>query len=154
MSKKLTIQTDNLFNSILYIGIGLLIAIFGMKLLDIAMTVVGVVLIVIGVLKVLKKNYIEGAIMAAIGILVIVGAWFFIEVIMIVFGVALIIKGVMDLIKSIQTKNTWALVSAIITAVVGILLAVNGAGVLNWLFIIIGAILIIDGVLLLLGLKK
>ncbi len=144
-------SNQNLINAALYILIGVLLCIFRASVLDWAMTAIGIVLIAIGILNIVKKALAEGIIMAAIGVVVILGGWLFIDIILLILGVALLIKGVLDLVRAIEHKSVPTIVGSVITMVVGVMLVVSKWALLDWLFIIIGAVLIVDGVLMALG---
>ncbi len=143
-----------LINSLLFILVGALLCIFRASLLNWAMTAIGVVLIVIGVLKAVKKELIEGVIMAAFGVALVMGGWLFVEIILILLGIALIAKGVLDLVTGIQKKSATAIVASAITLTVGILLTISKWALLDWLFVLMGIVLIIDGLLMLIPLTR
>ncbi len=155
MSNKPSLKSNNpLINAALYIVIGLLLCIFRASLLEWAMTAVGIVMIVLGVLKALQNELIEGVIMAAVGIVIILGGWLFVDIILLVLGIALAAKGVLDLIKALETKDIPPIVGSAITILVGVALVISKWALLDWLFIIIGVVLIVDGVLMALGKKS
>ncbi len=141
---------SNVMNAVLYIVVGLLFCIFRLKLLKWAMTAIGIALIVVGILSIVKNKLTEGIIMIAVGVLVILGGWLFVEIIALILGVILIAKGVLDIVKIVKEKYPLIeLISPILTAIVGVMLIANTWGTIDWVFIILGIILIVDGVLLL-----
>ncbi len=152
MSKKAKVN-NALINAALYILVGVLLCIFRSAVLNWAMTAIGAVLIVFGVLKIVKSELVEGIVMAAIGLLIILGGWLFVDIILLILGIALAAKGILDLIKGIGDKNTPVIVAAAIMTLIGIALIVCKWFLVDWLFIIIGGVLIIDGVLMALGKK-
>ncbi len=155
MPNKPSFKSDNaLINAALYILVGALLCIFRAGVLEWAMTAIGIVLIVMGVLNIIKKELVEGIVMAGIGVVVILGGWLFVDIILLVLGVALAIKGVLDLVKTLNDRNIPTMAGSIITVVVGIMLVISKWALLDWLFIIIGLVLIADGVLMAMGKKK
>lgn len=141
-----------LLTAVLYIVIGVLFCIFRAALLQWLLTIVGVLFVVQGVLSLVKKDMVSGAVSLVIGLLLIIGGWTFVEVIMIVFGVLMIVKGVLDLLEALKRKNNVVpIVFACLTLAVGVLLIVSRWAMLDWLFILIGVFFIADGVLGLLG---
>ncbi len=141
--------SDNIITAALYIIVGILFCIFKAGVLNFTMTVIGALLIVAGVLRILKKQLTEGIIFAALGVLIILGGWLFVDVILLVLGVFLAAKGVLDLLTAIKYNNLAATVSSAITILVGIMLVVSKWALLDWIFIILGVILAVDGVILL-----
>ncbi len=154
MSKNNSFKTNAVINAALYIIMGVLMCIFRKDLLEWAMTAIGIVLIVAGILNIVKKDVVEGVIMAAIGVVIILGGWLFWDIVLLVLGVALAVKGILDLFRAIECKSVPAIIGSVITMAVGVLLVVNKWALLDWIFIIIGVILIIDGVIAALGLLK
>ncbi len=157
MANKMKFSKDNpLVNAILYILVGVLLCIFRASVLDWAMTAIGIVLIVVGVLEAIQGELIEGIVTAAIGAVVILGGWLFLGIILLVLGVALAVKGVLELIKALGSKKLSipALVSSVVTVVIGVMLAIGNWVLIDWFFIIIGVILIVDGALAALGMIK
>ena len=67
-----------LISALVYIVLGAVLCIFRTQALNWAMTVAGIVAIVLGVLAILKGNLIYGVLMAAVGALIILGGWLFV----------------------------------------------------------------------------
>ena len=152
MEKK---KNSELFSAILYIIIGLLLVIFQSKTLEWAMTIAGIFFIVSGALDLIKKNYTGGAVSLIIGIAILVLGWLATAIVLLVLGILIAVKGIVALIEALKKdqKNALDLVFPVLTIVVGLMLAFGNA--LNWLIIIVGVLLTIDGVLgLLSALKK
>lgn len=148
-------QKNELIASLLYIVIGVLLAILRDGAIGIAMTIVGALFIISGILEVIKKNYTGGAISLIIGIAIIVLGWVLTTIVLIVLGVLIAIKGVVALIEVLkrEKKNALELVFPILTVVLGIGLAFGNLA--SWIILIAGVLLAIDGVLGLIGsLKK
>ncbi len=145
---------SELFSSILYIVVGVLLAIFKSQTLGWAMTFVGVFFIVCGVLELVKKNWTGGAVSLCIGIAILVLGWLAAKIVLLVLGILIAVKGVMALIDVFkkENKNALEIVFPILTVVVGLALAFgNGFDIL---ITIIGVLLAIDGVLGLVGCLK
>ncbi len=150
-NNKKAIFTEAQKRGVFFILFGLLICIFRSALLGWMMTAIGALLVLYGVLKFFDGEVVEAIIAAALGVLVIVGGWLFVGVLLLVLGVALVLLGVADLIHAADKKNTGALVAAIVTLFVGIMLIVSKWVLLDWVFIVVGVSLAVDGALLLVG---
>ena len=144
---------NNLLNPIVYIVVGILCCIFQADMLNIMFTVIGAIFIIKAVLSLVEKDWVNAAISAVIGVLIIVFAWLLVEVVLVVFGVLIVLKGIMELIPAIKSKNIMAIIASVVTLVVGVLFIVSNWAA-AWLFIVIGVIFIINGVLSLLGFLK
>ena len=116
--------------------------------LEIALTILGVLFIVKGILDIVNnKKTTEGIIQIVIGAVIIVLGWTIVEIILLVLGVLIVIKGVLDLINAIKTKKVTPIIYAIITIVVGVLLVIGKfASAADILFIIIGVVFVLDAI--------
>ena len=152
MAKK---AKSELFSSVLYILIGVLLCVFPGEALNWAMTIAGIFFIISGALDLLKLNFIGGAVSLIIGIAILVLGWTLTGIVLLVLGILIAIKGVLALLSVFKKKraNALELVFPILTVIVGLMLAFGNA--LSWMVIIVGALLAVDGVLGLIGsLKK
>ncbi len=152
MAKK---TNSELFSSLLYIIIGVLLVIFRSETLGWAMTIAGIVFVISGILELVKKNWTGGAVSLIIGIAILVLGWVAAKIVLLVLGILIAVKGIVALIDVIKKskKNALEIVFPILTVIVGLMLAFGNA--LDIMIIIVGILLVIDGVLGLLGsLKK
>lgn len=152
MAKK---TNSELFSSLLYIIIGVLLVIFRSQTLGWAMTVAGIFFVVSGILDLIKKNWTGGAVSLIIGIAILVLGWVAATIVLLVLGILIAIKGVVALIDAFKKseKNALDLLFPVLTVVVGLMLAFGNG--LDIMIIIVGVLLAIDGVLGLIGsLKK
>lgn len=155
MAKKIDFKNSELLSSIILILVGLLLAIFRDGVLQWAMTAAGVVFVVFGIIDVVQKNWVNGAVSIIIGAAIIVLGWTLASIVLIVLGVLLAIKSIISLYEIIKAKkkNVVELVYAIAGIFLGVLLAFGN--LLSVLILIAGILLIIDGVIGLVGeLKK
>lgn len=152
MAKK---NNSELFSSLLYIVIGILLIVFRSQTLGWAMTIAGIFFVISGVLDLIKQNWAGGAVSLIIGIAILVLGWVATQIVLLVLGIMISVKGVVALISAFKKRNTNALdiVFPILTVGVGLMLAFGNG--LDVLIIITGALLAIDGVLgLISSLKK
>ena len=145
---------SELFTSILYIAIGVLLAIFRSGSLDIAMTIAGVFFIISGVLDLVKKNYVGGAVSAGIGVAIIVLGWLATKIVLLILGILIAVKGVIALIEVIKkaSKNVLEMIFPVLSIVLGLMLAFGGG--LDLIILIVGIVLAVNGVIGLLGALK
>ena len=152
MNKK---ANSELFSSILYIIVGVILAIFQDGTLDWAMTIAGIVFIVSGTLDLIKQNWKGGGISVAIGIAIILLGWLAVDIVIIALGVLIAIKGIIALIDVFKKsdRNLLDFLFPVLTVVLGIALAFGN--LLSILFLIVGILLAINGVIgLINSLKK
>ena len=151
MAKK---QNKELISSILYIVVGVLLAVLRGGAIGIAMTIVGALFIVSAILDIIKKNYAGGAISAIIGIAIIILGNTLVNIVLIVLGVLIAIKGLVALVNVLKKdkKNALEIVFPIITVLIGIGIAFGNVS--GWIIFFGGILLAIDGVIGLIGALK
>lgn len=152
--KKLNLTTNNIITCILYLVIGILLCALRMGMLNILMTVIGVLFVAYGIYDIIKNrnNLIKGIIEIAIGVVILVLGWTIGAIVLLVFGVLIAVKGVLDLISNIKNKKgTMDLITAIVTIVIGIVLCVAPFAIGDIICIVVGVIFIINGILALFG---
>ena len=138
---------SNLFSSILYILVGLLLVIFRSQTIGWAMTIAGIVFVVSGILELVKKNWTGGAVSLIIGIAIIVLGWLAATIVLLVLGILIAVKGIVALINELKQKKVTVLgvLFPALTIVVGLALAFGNA--LDIILIVCGILLALDGVL-------
>ena len=152
MAKK---SNSELFASLLYIIIGVLLVIFRSQTLDWAMTIAGILFVVYGILKLIMKNSVGGAVSLLIGIVILVLGWTLAWLVLLVLGIFIGIKGIVALVNVLtkKKKNVLEILFPILTIILGLMLAFGNG--LDFIIVIVGVLLAIDGVIGLIGsLKK
>jgi len=152
MTKK---TNSELFSSLLYIIIGVLLVVFRSETLGWAMTIAGAVFVISGVLDLFKRNWSGGAVSLIIGLVILVLGWLAAQIVLLVLGVLIAIKGIVALIDALKksNKNALDIVFPVLSVVIGLMLAFGNA--LDIMIVIVGVLLAIDGVIGLVGsLKK
>ena len=144
----------NLASPLLYIVLGALLVIFKTQMLNWAMTFAGLFFILVGLFDLVKRRSSSGIINIAIGVIILVVGWTLVNIVLLVLGVFIAAKGVMSLVEILKRpkKNALSIVFAALTIAIGVALAFGD--LLGNLIVIIGVLLIIDGVLGLVGAKK
>ena len=151
MAKK---QNSELFSSLLYIIIGVLLVVFRSQTLGWAMTIAGTFFVISGILDLVKRNWAGGAVSLMIGISILVLGWLAAAIVLLVLGILIAVKGIVALIDVLKKsrKNALDILFPVISVVVGIMLAFGNG--LDIMIVIVGALLAIDGVIGLLGFLK
>ena len=148
-------QNTELFSSLLYIIIGVLLVVFRSQTLNWAMTIIGAFFVISGALDLIKRNWTGGAVSLIIGIAILVLGWLAVGIVLLVLGILIAVKGVVALLDVFKKskKNALEIVFPILSVIAGLMLAF-GRG-LDIMIVIVGVLLAIDGVIGLVGsLKK
>ena len=148
-------QNTELFSSLLYIIVGVLLVVFRSQTLNWAMTIIGAFFVISGALDLLKKNWTGGAVSLCIGIAILVLGWLATQIVLLVLGILIAVKGLfalLDVLKK-KKKNALQIVYPALSIVIGVMLAFGNG--LDIMIIIVGILLAIDGAIGLMGsLKK
>ena len=147
-------KEKKILNALLYMIIGAVLCIMKGELIGIAMTVIGVLAIVVGIIDLCKKFIVSGVVKIVFGAFVIYAGWLLVEVSLYVIAAILIIQGIIRLIRvlsSLKRLNVALivifLVEAILTLGMGICIIFYRAETISWVFIVAGVLLIVEGVL-------
>ena len=150
---KLNVSLNTVLTSVLYAVIGLLLIIMKGGSLNILMSIIGALFILMGIVDAVKgKDLVKGVIEAVIGIVILIAGWTIADIVLLVFGILLIIKGAMELYNH-RKAGTSAILSALVTIVIGILLVVAKWALMDVMCIVAGIIFLINAVLILFGKK-
>lgn len=146
---------STLFTSILYIVVGILLAVMPDKLISYAMLIAGIFFLVSGALELIKKNWVGGAISLVIGVAIIVIGWVLTEIVLLVLGILIALKGVVALINAIKYNTTvLGLLFPILTIIAGAGLAFALGDIRHIVCVVAGVFLAINGIIGLIGALK
>ena len=155
--KKLTLSSDKLIEGALTILLGILFLILQGEVIKVAMTILGVVLIVMAVLDLLDHQTFPAIVKAVFGVVVLIFGWALTTAALYILAAVLLIWGIYELYAKLKIHlkgNSVGLtvtlyIAPILNIVLGLLLLFNQSGTVAWIFIVVGVLLIIDGVMLL-----
>lgn len=149
---------NDLITAVALIVIGALFIIYKSEIISIAMSIIGVTLIVLGIVDAVRKFVVSGVVKIAFGLLVLVAGWLFITLALYILGAFLLIAGITELykltkvkIKKMSLPVAMHIAQPIIYILVAICLFFNQGGALSWVFTVSGIFLIIDGIVALIG---
>ncbi len=148
--------TSNLITAILTIVIGVLFVALKGGVIGIAMTVLGVGLIVWAVLDIIDKNNTPGIIKLVAGIVVIVFGWTLASIVLYVMAALLLVYAIYQLYELItnKVKDFVKFIEPGVMAIIAILLLFNQGGTVAWVFTVAGIFLIVEGTLALINCIK
>lgn len=157
MAKKRVTFDDKLIEGALTILLGILFLILQGDVITIAMTVLGVVLIVMAVLDVLDHRTLSAIVKAVFGVVVLIFGWALTAAALYILAALLLIWGIWELYSKLHIHlkgNTPGLtvmlyIAPILNILLGLLLLFNQGATVSWIFIVVGVMLIVDGVMLL-----
>lgn len=145
---------DNLLISIALLVIGALFIILRGGFISVVMTVMGASLIVYAIINIIFGRFYIAVAEAVIGIFIIVFGWALVSVSLYIFAVALLIYGIyririgVTLVSSGVGAKFTALcfIGGILNIVLAVLLLFNQGGTVDWIFVVSGIGLILEGI--------
>lgn len=153
MAKK---SNFNISSPILYVAMGILLAVFGGEVLNWVVSAIGIVFIVIGIVNLVKHNILSGIINIVIGVILPTVAWLVLEIVLLVLGIFVVVKGIIELVSVLKLpkkkRNFFKMIFPILTIVAGAVLLFGN--LIDWAIVLAGVCLIVDGVLGIIGAKK
>lgn len=138
--------TSKIISAAALIAIGVLLCIFKSQVVQWIMLAFGIMLIVKGLLDFFAGATIVGGVEIVLGILAIIFGFTAAQLAVIVFGVIIALFGVSGLLNG-GYKNLFTLIYCGIMVVGGILLACNASAAMDTMLLIMGIVLIVEGVL-------
>ena len=149
---------NELITALALIIIGLMFIIYKGGIISIAMSIIGVVLLALGVLDLVHGFTFLGVSKLVFGVLVLVSGWAFIAVALYILGAFLLIAGISELLTVLKIKVkkiTLGYIAHILQHIVYIMVAIclffNQGGAISWVFTVSGLFLIVDGAIALVG---
>lgn len=150
---------SQLISAAMTLALGILFIILKNDVVQIAITVLGVALLLTALLDLIKLSVVSGIIKALLGIVVLVMGWMLLDVALLIIGVVLLVYGLLTFIKKLVGKKKemrmWAfvlgLVESVVCVVAAVFLITSRGGAISITVTVAGVFLIIDGVLALIS---
>ena len=152
-------KTSDFISALMTLALGILFLILKGDVIGIALTVLGVALIVTAIVDLVRKSTTSGVVKAVLGVVVLLFGWLFLEVAMLILGIVLLIFGILGLVKRIMAlgqaqkllATVLGFIEPIVCIIASIFLITSTGAALNWAVIVGGICLIVDGVLALIA---
>ncbi len=149
------LNSSPLITGVALIIIGILFCALQSGFVSILLTIVGVVLIILGALALVGRKWTLGLIEVAVGIIIIACGWTIVDVTLLILGIAFIAYAIYQMIIIIPSLKgskpseiVISLLNPIFTLALGIILVVAKWKMVNAIFIVIGAVAIVAGLLM------
>ncbi len=162
--KKVKLNGNSMLEGLFLIVLGVLfVFLTGETIIHTAMTIFGVALLILAILDFLDHQTLPAIVKAVFGVVVLVFGWALVDVALIVLAAVILIWGIYELylklrvrLKGSNTLNTILLyISPILDILLGLLLLFNRGGTVKVISVVVGILLIVDGVMLVWnGMKK
>lgn len=149
MKRKNYVIGNKLLSSLLLILIGIMFIILKGEVISIALSIIGIGLIISAIMDYTKKRVTPAIIELIMGIIVIVFGWTLLSAAIIILAALILIYGIFQLYTILQYKRKSLIyfIEPILTIIVALCLLFNKGGTINFVFIISGICLIADGLI-------
>ncbi len=151
-NSKNILQSNQIVTSITYIIIGVLFCAFQTQMMNILLTILGVLMIFAGFYNIMKKEHVEGIFQIVLGIIIIACGWTILDLSLLILGICLISYAIYILASNFRTyaklpaKSVMRQVAMpILILIVGILLMVSKWAFSDAICIAIGVMFILGG---------
>ena len=158
MKKRKSNKSNELLTAIALILIGGLFIIYKGEVISIAMSLIGITLVVLGIIDILRARVFSGVVKLVFAALVVLAGWLFVTLALYVLGAFLLIAGITQLIalsklkiKKMTLPTVMHIAQPIIYILVAICLFFKQGGSISWVFILSRVFLILDGIAGILG---
>lgn len=149
-------KTESITTGISAIIVGLLLIILKANVLQVVMTILGVLVITMGILDLLALIKVKGVIEVGMGVVIFIFGWALVSLSLYLLSALLLCFGIYQLISIIKLKvrgfnflDTLSIYApSCFDIAVAICLLFNQKGTIAWVFIISGILLIIEGLIL------
>lgn len=138
------------------IALGILFIAAQNRVIQITLSVLGAALLIMAIIDFVEKEYFKASFLAVGGISVVVFGWVFIDLALYLISAFLLLIGIVQLILMFKIKalgftpfnRFLAFAKPVATVIAGACLLFNKNGTLDWLFIIAGVLITVEGILL------
>ena len=154
-------RNNKLIGALVSIVLGIMFCVLKGGVISTALTIIGAVAIIMGIVDLANKRTTPGFVKAVVGVCVIVFGWMFVDIALYLVAAVLLIQGLTQIVAAVKNKATNNAIQKVIAAirplacvVAGVCLLFNKGGTVDWIFILTGILMTVDGVLALADCKK
>lgn len=149
--------SEKVISALLTILLGVMFIVMRQEVISVAMTVFGVVLIILGIMNLIDRKVVPAVIKIVLGALIIVFGWVLVSAVLYIIAALLLIYGILLLYSRIKLRvKGWrffdtllAYAEPVVFIVIAFFLFFNQGGTLAWVFIVSGIFTVVEGILML-----
>lgn len=153
---------ENYVNGLVSVVLGLLLFILKGEVISLVLTVIGVLMLVSAFFDWRNKQTNSAIVKLVIGVCVLAFGWMFVNLALYIVAAVIVIAGLKKIvvIKDVSPVNLtlqekiFLYAKPVLTVFAGVILFFNQGGVINWVFIVVGILLIVEGLLEVFDRKK
>ena len=152
-------KTERIITALVIIALGVLAIVLRGRLVHILTTVLGVVLIALGIVDFLQRRVPPAVIKLIFGIVILICGFALLEIVLYVLAALLLIAGILLFYEKWKTQSCcrfmdwkdvlFSFATPIALVLIGVLLLFNQGSTIDWIFVVCGILTIADGGILL-----
>lgn len=143
-----------IYSAIISIAVGLMFIILKDDIIGIALTLVGIGAVIMAIVDFVNRQIQSGVIKAIIGVAVLVLGWVFVDIAIYIIAGALIALGISQIITAVRLsvfgnilQKVFMFIKPVATLAAGLCLFFNKGGTMDWIFILSGVLILVEGLL-------
>lgn len=146
--------SSKLSSAIISIAVGVMFMILKDDIIGITMTLIGVGAIIMAVIDFVNKQTQAGIIKTIIGVAILVLGWVFVDIALYLIAGVLIILGFSQIISAVKlskfcnaVQKVFMFIKPVATLAAGLCLFFNKGGTMDWIFFLVGVLILVEGML-------
>ena len=146
--------SSKIYSAIISIAVGLMFIILKDDIIGIALTLVGIGAVIMAIVDFVNRQIQSGVIKAIIGVAVLVLGWVFVDIAIYIIAGALIALGISQIITAVRLsgfgnilEKVFMFIKPVATLAAGLCLFFNKGGTMDWIFILSGVLILVEGLL-------
>lgn len=148
-------RKENIISSVISIVLGLMLIIIKGDVISLAITLLGVAVLISAVVDFIDKLTNMGIVKAVVGVCILVFGWVFVNLALYILAAAIIIMGLLRItnihklvpVNLTLKEKLFVYAKPVAMVLAGVCLLFNQGGTIAWIFVLAGILLILEGVL-------
>lgn len=146
--------SSKLSSAIVSIAVGVMFMILKDDIIGITMTLIGAGAIIMAIIDFVNKQTQAGIIKTIIGVAILVLGWVFVDIALYIIAGVLIILGISQIISAVKlskfcnsVQKVFMFIKPVATLAAGLCLFFNKGSTMDWIFFLVGALILVEGML-------
>ena len=148
-------RKENIVSSVIFIVLGLMLIIMKGDVISLAITLLGLAVLISAVVDFIDKLTNMGIVKAVVGVCILVFGWVFVNLALYLLAAAIIIMGLLRITNTHKLipvnltlkEKIFVYAKPVAMVLAGVSLLFNQGGTIAWIFVLSGILLMLEGVL-------
>lgn len=148
-------RKENIVSSVIFIVLGLMLIIMKGDVISLAITLLGLAVLISAVVDFIDKLTNMGIVKAVVGVCILVFGWVFVNLALYLLAAAIIIMGLLRITNTHKLipvnltlkEKIFVYAKPVAMVLAGVCLLFNQGGTIAWIFVLSGILLVLEGVL-------